>query len=70
MTITNPLSNTAVEISSTSMRWLMRQPAYAEHLIYAPQCCFTSDTPQKWLYMEMQTVDWWWVTMVKGDTPG
>jgi hypothetical protein len=25
-----------------SMRWLMRQPAYAKHLIYAPQRCFTA----------------------------
>jgi hypothetical protein len=45
-----------------SMRWLMRQPAYAEHLIYAPQCCFNSDTPPKRLYTEMHTGDWWWET--------
>jgi hypothetical protein len=31
------------------IRWLMRQPAYAEHLIYAPQRCFNSDTPPKCL---------------------
>jgi len=30
-----------------SMRWLMRQPAFAEHCIHAPQCCFNSDTPPK-----------------------
>jgi len=29
-----------------SMRWLMRQPAYAKHLIFAPQRCFNSDTPR------------------------
>jgi hypothetical protein len=33
-----------------SMRWLMRQPAYAEHRIFAPQRCFNSDTPPKHLY--------------------
>jgi len=33
-----------------SMRWLMRQAAYAEHLIYAPQRCFNSDRPPKCLY--------------------
>jgi hypothetical protein len=30
-----------------SMRWLMRRPAYAEHLIFAPQWSFNSDTPPK-----------------------
>jgi len=40
-----------------SMRWLMRQPAYAKHLIYAPQRCFNSDTPPKRLYTEMHTAD-------------
>ena len=33
-----------------SMRWLMRQAAYAEHLIYAPQRCFNSVRPPKCLY--------------------
>jgi hypothetical protein len=42
-----------------SMRWLMRQPAYAEHHIYAPQHCFNSDMPPKYLYTVMHTVDWW-----------
>jgi hypothetical protein len=41
-----------------SMRWLMRQPAYAEHLIYAPQRCVNSDTSPKRLYTEMHTADW------------
>jgi len=36
-----------------SMTWLMRQPAYAEHPIHAPQRCFDSDTPPKCLYTEM-----------------
>jgi len=42
-----------------SMRWLMRQPAYAEDLIEAPQSCFNSGTPQKRLYTAMHTADWW-----------
>jgi len=41
------------------MRWLMWQPAYAEHLIYAPQRCFNSNTPPKRLYTEMHSADWW-----------
>jgi hypothetical protein len=53
-----------------SRRWLMRQPAYTEHLIYAPQRCFNSDTPPKRLYTEMHTAYWWWVTQVRRDTPG
>jgi len=39
------------------MRLLMRQPAYAEHLIHAPEHCFNSDTLLKRLYTEMHTVD-------------
>jgi hypothetical protein len=53
-----------------SMRWLMRQPAYAEHLIYAPQRCFNSYTPPKRLYTEMHTADWWWEAQVRRDTSG
>jgi len=53
-----------------SMRWLKRQPAYAEHLIYAPQRCFNSDTPPKRLYTEMHTADWRWEPQARRDTPG
>jgi hypothetical protein len=42
-----------------SMGWLMRQPAYAESLIYATQLCFNRDTPPKRLYTEMHTEDLW-----------
>ena len=54
----------------TSMRWLMRQPSNAEHLIHAPQRCFNSDTPPKHLYTEMHTADWSWETQVSRDTRG
>jgi len=54
----------------TSMSWLMRQPAYAEHLIFAPQRCFNSDMPLKRLYTEMQTADRWWETQVRRATQG
>jgi len=53
-----------------SMRWLMRQPAYAEHLIYPPQCSFSCNTPPKRLYTEMYTADWWWETQVGRDIRG
>ena len=52
------------------MRWLMRQPAYTEHLIYAPQRCLNSDMPPKRVYSEMHTVDWWWETQVSRDSGG
>jgi hypothetical protein len=51
-----------------SMRWLMQQPAYDKHLIYAPQRCFNSDTPSKRLDTEMHTADWWRETQVRRDT--
>jgi hypothetical protein len=53
-----------------SMRRLMWQPSYAEHLIYARQRCFNSDTPPKCLYTEMHTADWLWEAQVSRDTRG
>jgi len=53
-----------------SMSWSMRQPAYAEHLIFTPQRCFNSDSPPKRLHTEMHTADWWWETQVRRDTLG
>jgi hypothetical protein len=53
-----------------SMQWLMRQPAYAEHLIFAPQHCFNSDTPPKRLYTKMHTAYWWRETQVRRETRG
>jgi hypothetical protein len=53
-----------------SMRWSMRQPAYAEHHIFSRQHCFYSDMPPKRLYTKMYTADWWWETQVRRDTLG
>jgi len=53
-----------------SIRWLMWQPAYAEHLIFAPQRCFNSDTSLKRLYTKLHTPDWRWETLVGRDTRG
>ena len=48
----------------------MWQPAYAEHLIYAPQRFFNGDAPPRRLYTEMHTAEWWWGTQVSRDTRG
>jgi len=53
-----------------SMRCLMRQPEYTEHLIYTPQHCLNSDTPPKRLHTKMHAADWLWETQVRRDTPG
>ena len=53
-----------------SMRWLMWQTAYAEHLIFAPQRYLDSDMPPKRLYTEIHTANWWWETQVRRDTWG
>jgi len=53
-----------------SRRWLFRQPAHAEHLMYTPQGCFKSDTPPKYRYTEMHTADWRWETQVSRDSRG
>jgi hypothetical protein len=53
-----------------SIRWLMWQPAYTEHLIFTPQRCFNSDTPPEHLYTEMHTTDCCWQTQVSSDTRG
>jgi hypothetical protein len=44
--------------TNKSMRWLMWQPAYAEHLIYSPQRGFNNNMPPKRLYTEKHTADW------------
>ena len=56
--------------SIKSIRWLMPQPAYAEHLIYAPWRFFNSDVATKRLYTEMHTADGWWETQVRRTTQG
>ena len=48
-----------------AMRWLLRQPAYAKHLVYAPQRNFSSEG--KRLYSEMNTAEWWWNEQVRVD---
>jgi hypothetical protein len=53
-----------------SMRWLIWQPAHAEHCFYALHPYFNSDTPPKRLYTEMHTADWWWETQGRLDTLG
>jgi len=53
-----------------SMRWSMRQPTYAGHLIYAHQWCFIRDSPLKHRYTEMHTARCWWETQVSRNTPG
>jgi len=52
------------------MRWLIRQPAYSEHPIFAPQSCFNRDSRPKRLDTKMYTADWWWETQVRRDTRG
>ena len=53
-----------------SMRWLMRQPAYAKHHIYAPKRCFNSDTPPKRLNTKIHIADCWWERQVRTDIRG
>jgi len=53
-----------------SMRRLMRQPAYAKHLIFAPQRCLNSDGPPKRIYTKTHTADWCWETQERRDTRG
>lgn len=43
-------------------KWLLRQPAYEEHLSYAPQRQF--DDQGRRIYGEMYTADWWWERQV------
>jgi len=43
-------------------KWILRQPAYREHLVYGPVRSF--NTEGKRIYDEMHTGDWWWDTQV------
>jgi hypothetical protein len=51
-----PFKSTSRDIIK-SIRWLMRQPANAEHLIFAPPRCFNSNMPPICLYTEIHTGD-------------
>jgi hypothetical protein len=44
-------------------KWLLRQPAYAKHLSYAPQQRFEEE--KRRVYGEMHTADWWWERQVR-----
>ena len=44
------------------VRYLIRQVAYKEHMVYAPIREYDSNGDQ--LYSEMHTADWWWETQV------
>ena len=44
------------------VRYLIRQGAYKEHMVYAPIREYDSNGFQ--LYSEMHTADWWWETQV------
>jgi hypothetical protein len=50
-----------------SMRRLMRQPAYTEHLMYGPQHFFHSHTAPQCLYNELHSADRWWETLFRRD---
>lgn len=43
-------------------KWILRQPAYKEHLVYAPVRSF--NTAGQRVYDEMCSADWWWETQV------
>jgi hypothetical protein len=43
-------------------KWILRQAAYKEHLIYAPVRSFNAAGNR--VYDEMHTGDWWWSTQV------
>jgi len=43
------------------IRWLIGQPANAEHLVYAPVQQYAGS---RRIYSEMHTADWWWETQV------
>ena len=39
-------------------KWLLRQPAYRNHLVYGPKRCY--DTDGRRIYKEFHSGDWWW----------
>ena len=44
------------------VKWILRQPAYKEHLVYAPVQLFNKAGRR--IYDEMNTGDWWWEKQV------
>jgi len=51
-------------------KWLLRQPAYAEHLSYTPQQRFEFDEQGRRVYSKMHTADWWWERQVRISSAG
>jgi hypothetical protein len=43
-------------------QWLLRQPAYRDHTVYAPERVYSNDGRR--LYNEMNTGEWWWEQQV------
>jgi len=43
-------------------KWLLRQPAYKEHLSYAPKQYYNDEGGR--VYGEMHSGDWWWERQV------
>ena len=39
-------------------RWVLRQSAYRNETVYAPECMYSADGRR--LNNEMHTADWWW----------
>jgi hypothetical protein len=46
------------------VRQLMGNPAFRDHLVYAPQRVYADKQAQERIYDEMWTGDWWWQTQV------
>jgi len=46
-----------------TIQYLLRQQAYAEHLVFAPKHEF--DEEYNRVYTDMHTGDWWWRTQVR-----
>ena len=38
-------------------KWLLRQPAYRDEMVYAPERMYSADG--RHLFNEMHTADWW-----------
>ena len=47
----------------TCVKWLLRQPAYREKTVYAPERIYNITGDR--IYSEINTADWWWEKQVR-----
>jgi hypothetical protein len=61
-----PFGSVTREYDLNSIKELWANPAYLDHLTYAPERCFTDEGKVERIYDELMSGDWSWEAQVRG----